>query len=142
MGHYTYTLCLNDVIAGTGASSGVDVKSAVIAGSGSTLRIVALSQTRGNNEDMAISQIDAGALTRANVVTAVLNEVATPVISALSLTADGRFLAVQTDSPLLAPEQAIDSNETRDIYLIDLQSLQTRRVTLAEGEVEVPVQLR
>jgi hypothetical protein len=129
-----YTLCLNDVIAGTGASSGVDVKSAVIAGSGSTLRIVALSQTRGNNEDMAISQIDAGALTRANVVTAVLNEVATPVISALSLTADGRFLAVQTDSPLLAPEQAIDSNETRDIYLIDLQSLQTRRVTLAGGE--------
>ena len=36
-----YTVCLNSVIAGTGAASGVDVKSAVISGSGSSLRVVA-----------------------------------------------------------------------------------------------------
>jgi hypothetical protein len=128
-----YTVCLNSVIAGTGAASGVDVKSAVISGSGSSLRVVALSQVRGASDEMAISQIDAGTLTRANVATSLLNEVATPVMTSMALSADGRFLALQTDSARLAPDQAPDTNDTSDVYLIDLQTLQTRRVSLAGG---------
>jgi hypothetical protein len=129
-----YTLCLNSVIAGAGAASSVDVKSAVISGSGNSLRLVAMSQARGVSDEMTLSQIDADSLTRANVVASLLNEVATPVMSALALSADGRFLAVQTDSARLAPDQAPDTNDTSDVYLIDLQTLQLRRVSLADGE--------
>ena len=132
-----YTLCLNSVIAGTASATSVDVKSAVISGSGSSLRLVAMSQHRGDSDEMVLSQIDAGSLTRANIVASVLNESATPVMRAMALSADGRFLAVQTDSARLAPDQAPDTNDTSDVYLIDLQSLQTRRVTLAGG-IETP----
>ena len=128
-----YVACLNTLIAGKLAASSVDVKSAVIAGSGSSLRVVAMSQVRGASDEMALAQIDAGTLTRANVVSDLLNEVATPVVSSMALSADGRFLALQTDSARLAPDQAPDANDTSDVYLVDLQTLQTRRVTLAGG---------
>lgn len=128
-----YTLCLNNLVAGSASPSSVDVKSAVIAGAGTSLRVVALSQVRGAGDEMALSQIDGSSLTRANIAASVLNESASPVMSAMALSADGRFLAVQTDSARLAPDQAPDTNDTSDVYLIDLLTLQTRRVTLAGG---------
>ncbi len=59
-----------------------------------------------------------------------------------AVSADGRFLAVQTSDSVLAPERSPDTNQTSDIYLLDLKTLQTERVSLvADLEANWPVTL-
>lgn len=59
-----------------------------------------------------------------------------------AVSADGRFLAVQTSDSGLAPDRSPDTNQSSDIYLLDLKTLKTERVSfVANLEANLPVTL-
>ena len=138
-----YTACLNTLLAGAGGSaSDIDVSSAAIAGSGSEVKIVTQSVSRSQPDDIRLGLIANGLLDDSNLVATALAQTVQPSIERFALSNDGRFVAVQTSSSALAPENAPDTNDTSDIYLIDLVSTGIRRVSYLGGsEVNQPVYL-
>ena len=140
-GHYT--ACLNTLLAGTGGSaSDIDVRSAAIAGSGSQITLVTQSVSRSQPDDIRLGLIANGQLVDSNLVASSLSQPVQPLIEHFALSNDGRFVAVQTSSPALAPENAPDTNDTSDIYLIDRVSMGISRVSYVGGsEVNQPVYL-
>jgi hypothetical protein len=138
-----YTACLNTLLAGAGGSaSDIDVRSAAIAGSGSQVTLVTQSVSRSQPDDIRLGLINNGLLVDSNLLASALSQAVQPVIERFALSNDGRFVAVQTSSPMLAPDNAPDTNDTSDIYLIDQVSMEIRRVSYVGGsEVNQPVYL-
>ena len=138
-----YTACINTLLAGAGGSaSDIDVKSAAIAGSGSQVTIVAQSVSRSQPDDIRLGLIANGLLVDSNLVASYLSQPLQPLVEHFAFSNDGRFVAVQTSSPALAPEHAPDTNDTSDIYLIDRVSMGISRVSYVGGsEVNQPVSL-
>jgi hypothetical protein len=72
-------------------------------------------------------------IARADLIAAVLGQSGIDLyVEAVRLSADGRFVAVQTASPLLL-DDVLDNNDRSDIYLIDTQTLTVRRVSDLAG---------
>ena len=138
-----YTACLNTLLAGAGGSaSDIDVRSAAIAGSGSHVTFVTQSVSRSQPDDIQLGLIANGVLVDSNLVASSLSQTVQPLVEHFALSNDGRFVAVQTSSPVLASEHAPDTNDTSDIYLIDRVSMGITRVSYLGGsEVNQPVYL-
>ena len=138
-----YTACLNALLTPAGGyPADTEVTSALIVGAGSQQTVVVESALRGTVSGSSLSLLTAGVVTDANVLFSVLGPDIALRIERYSLSQDGRFLALQTDSNLLAPDAAPDGNDVSDIYLLDLLTHQTQRVSfVANTEVYAPVQL-
>lgn len=138
-----YTVCLNTLLAEAGGSaSDIDVKSAAIAGAGSQITLVAQSVSRSQPDNIRLGLLSNGVLVDSNLVASSLSQPVQPLIERFALSNDGRFVAIQTTSPMLAPDNAPDTNDTSDIYLLDRVSMSIRRVSYLGGsEVNQPVYL-
>ena len=138
-----YTACLNTIIAGAGGSaSDIDINAASLAGSGNQVTIVTQSVSRSQPTDTRLGVITNGTLVDSNLVASSLSQPVLPFIERFALSNDGRFVAIQTSSPMLAPDNAPDTNDTSDIYLIDRLSMSISRVSYVGGsEVNQPVYL-
>lgn len=136
-----YTGSLNQLIAGPdGDAADIEVFSARVAGSGIDQIIVAEFGIKGSAEEHKLALIIGGQLRDADYLTTLLGPDINPRIERYALSNDGRFLAFQTDSAMLAPDSAPDTNDMSDIYLLDLQTQQVQRVSFVGGtEVFSPV---
>jgi hypothetical protein len=140
---HQYTSCLNQLIAGsTRSAADFEVSSAQIVGSGDNQTIVAESSIKGTSDQAGLSLITGLTLSDVDYLTTLLGPDVAPRIERYSLSSDGRFLAIQTDSAVLAPEAQPDINDTSDIYLIDLATQGVQRVSYVAGsDVFSPVRL-
>ena len=138
-----YTACLNTLVAGRVAdTANYEVLNAALAGSGDDTLLVVESRIRGADAaDTRLSMVRDVALSP-DLLAAVPGLLGVRRIEKFAVSPDARFLAVQTDSPLLAPEGEPDTNDSSDIYMIDLLTGQVERVSFVGGaEVQAPVKL-
>ena len=138
-----YVLGVNQLIAGSGGNAAdVEVLASQIVGKGDAQIIVAEFATKGSGEESKLALIIGGELQDADYLGTLLGPDISVRIEAFALSNDGRFLALQTDSAMLAPESEPDANDMSDIYLLDLQIQQVQRVSVVGGsEVFSPVHL-
>ncbi len=137
-----YTRCLNTELAGSTAEARLlDINSAGIVGMGSNLVILAETSIRSSSEESRLALIGTDGID-SNLLASVLGPDIQPRIERYSLSQDGRFLALQTDSALLAPVDSPDTNASSDIYLLDLLTQRVDRVSFIGGsEVMLPAYL-
>ena len=136
-----YINCLNTLLApalGVTARD-LDVTSASIGNQGTALSVVTQSALRTNPGVTRLSTLVNGEVHTTDLAASILGPGAELSIQNFKLSNDGRFLAVQTDGSSLAGDIQ-DTNDSADIYLIDLKNLQVTRVsTVGGGEVMDPV---
>lgn len=137
-----YTRCLNTELAGSAAEAQLlDIESASLVGSGNDLVILAETHLRGSGEESRLALIGTEGVDP-NLLATLLGSDMEPRIERYSISQDGRFLALQTDSALLAPVDSPDANSSSDIYLLDLLTRRVDRVTFVGGsEVMQPAYL-
>ena len=128
-----YGDCLNAVIGGSiAAARTVDVKSAQIVGSGAGAVIVAEAKI-GSSGEYGLYLIRNSQA--ADALAGALGAGASAGVERYALSADARFLAIQTSSAQFAPAATPDTNDASDIYLLDLKNGQVNWVTLLGGAV-------
>ena len=126
----TYGSSINGIIAGNGSEGDYSVRSAVVSGNAASQTIVAEYALRGATDGFKLALIVDGQLVSADIIADFVGAPVDVPIENFLLSADGRFLAVQTSSEKL---DLFDSNDTSDIYLLDLQQSAILRVTTAAG---------
>ena len=138
----SYTACLNELLAPSGvAASEIEVVSATIVGSGTTQTIVSQSALRSAPDEQVLSIFKGVALSDSALLST-FGLGSGVRIERYSLSADARFLALQTDSEKLAVDAQQDTNELSDIYLLDLLKHQVTRVSyVGNDQVLSPVRL-
>ena len=135
-----YTISLNALVAeSAGTLRETDVLSARFAGGSASqpnfLVHTALDDVDKSERLLMVS----GQNTPVNIIATVLGADVRPSIQAYSVSTNGRFVALQTDSTFFS---ALDTNSTSDIYLLDLQSKAIERVSLLAGaETFKPISL-
>ncbi|MGI9210871.1 MAG: hypothetical protein ACR2HF_00175, partial [Methylococcaceae bacterium] len=135
-----YRDCLNVQLASGGVSAReLDVHSANLAGTSTQLTLVAETQVRDGSDTRMLARLQPSGLD-ASLLATVLGEDIDISLERYALSNDGRFLAIQTDSALLASDQQPDINDTSDIYLLDLITRKIERVSFIAGSgVSKPV---
>ena len=136
----TYTSCLNSSLTVLGLAVGdIDVTSAQMVGSG-TQAVTLVQYSIASSKDISYL-----AAIRGSTVTDVWGQLSldNPLsVERYALSSDGRFLAIQTQDSTLAPMNDPDTNDASDIYLIDLKTLKTDRVSMVSGaQVDFAVNL-
>ena len=131
-----YIANLNDVL---GPSANVtQVRDAYIIGNRASWEVVANVDILNSNAQVLKSYSSNGAIIH-NLITAEATDVAHLTSSSeievenFQLTDDGRYLAVQTSSNLLAIDASDDVNQSSDIYLIDRENGSVSRVSFQGG---------
>jgi hypothetical protein len=131
-----YIANLNDLL---GPSANVtQVRDAYIIGNRASWEVVANVDILNSNAQVLKSYSSNGAITH-NLITAEATDLAhlTPSseieVESFQLTDDGRYLAVQTSSNLLASDASDDVNQSSDIYLIDRNNGSVSRVSFQGG---------
>jgi hypothetical protein len=131
-----YIANLNDLL---GPSANVtQVRDAYIIGNRASWEVVANVDILNSNAQVLKSYSSNGAITH-NLITAEATDLAhlTPSseieVESFQLTDDGRYLAVQTSSNLLASDASDDVNQSSDIYLIDRENGSVSRVSFQGG---------
>ena len=129
------TLLTND----TTALRELDLRHASIAGTADRYSLVIEHQLRGSTEAPQLAWVKNGVLTERDLLSSLLGNGAQVRAERYELSVDGRYLAIQTSSALLAKDQEPDTNETSDIYLIDLNNLSSQGIqrVSAIGSFEV-----
>lgn len=136
-----YVSNLNGVVAGSASARDVDITKAQMAGSADELTTVALLKIKGADEMRLVSVVN-GQLTSTDII-ASLTDVLNVAIEQFALDSSGRFLAVQTSNPQFAADNQPDTNDSSDIYLIDLLADSVTRVSYVGGsEVSDPTYLK
>lgn len=138
----SYTACLNELLAPNGvAASEVEVVSAMLVGSGAAQTMVVQSAMRTAPDEFGLALFKGSALSDGALLASFGLDSGVR-IERYSLSADARFLALQTDSEKLASEAQQDTNELSDIYLLDLLLHQVTRVSyVGNDQVMAPVRL-
>lgn len=137
----SYTDCLNAKLAVDGLrGSDIDVLSALSAGP-ETQRLVIAEYAMSDGSGGPRLALVRNASVELDVWN-VLGLAGSVTAERYALSADGRFLAVQTSDTVLAPNGDPDVNQASDIYLLDLKNLKTERVSFVAGtEATLPVTL-
>jgi len=125
-----------NALLGSGANDAraIDIENAVIAGKSNAITLVAQYSVRERGATPLLALISNGVVSDANILASFVGAGADIGVSKFALSQDGRFLAVQTSSGILMPDGSIpDSNELDDVYLLDLKTHATTRVTVVGG---------
>lgn len=137
-----YVSNYNAIIAGYDYAREIDVLDVQVAGSSDDLFAVALVEDKNTGNSYLVS-VQGDQIISSNVVQDITGQEIDVKVEAMSLSTDGRFLAVQTSSEQLAPEMAPDTNDSSDIYLFDLIKESVDRVSFVGGsEVTDPTYLK
>ena len=131
-----YIANLNDVL---GPSANVtQIRDAYIVGNRASWEVIANVDILNSNAQVLKSYSSNGAIIH-NLITAEATDLAHLTSSSeievenFQLTDDGRYLAVQTSSNLLAIDASDDVNQSSDIYLIDRENGSVSRVSFQGG---------
>ncbi|MEN9315210.1 MAG: hypothetical protein RIS35_1603, partial [Pseudomonadota bacterium] len=139
-----YVSCVNAAIApalGVG-SADFDVRDASLAGDGFAPNVVAQIVARTSPETSTLALIRPDGSVTPDLLAALTGGGTSTWIERQSLSLDGRFLALQTSDPSLSLPGQLDTNDTSDIYLVDLITGAVTRVSWVGGaEVSAPVVL-
>jgi hypothetical protein len=106
----------------------MDLRHASIAGKAYRYSLVIEHQLRGSADAPQLAWVKDGVLIQLDLLSSLLGNGAQVRAERYELSADGRYLAIQTSSALLAKGQELDTNEVSDIYLIDLNNLSPQKV--------------
>lgn len=139
-----YRDCLNVLLASGGLSpQQLDVRAASLAGTGTQFSVVAETRVRDSADVSVLARLQQpSGQVDANLLTTLLGSDVELTPERYALSNEGRFLAIQTDSSLLASDQQPDTNDTSDIYLLDLLTRKVERVSFVAGSgVSQPVVL-
>jgi hypothetical protein len=137
-----YVSNFNSIIAGVDYAREIDVVDVQVSGPSDDLFAVALVEDKGTGDSYLVS-IQGDQVTSSNVIQEMSGREIDVKVETMSLSADARFLAIQTSSTQLAPDLAPDTNDSSDIYLLDLVSSNIDRVSYVGGsEVTDPVYLK
>lgn len=126
-----YRACINDLIA---SDRSLEVTDVTIASNASGVQLVATYHETGASSGLDLNKlalIQDDVLIQGDLVTAITGNQADALISAAQTTANGRFVAIETAASNLA--NGLDTNELKDIYLLDLQLNSVRLVTSVGG---------
>jgi len=128
-----YVTCLNKIFSSL-TPNNIDVPFASIGDNKSTQVIVAQASSRDGGSDPILAKIVNGSVETADLIGSLLGSGASIPIQSFKISGDMRFLALQTDSPLLA-SSVQDTNESSDIYVVDLTNttLEATRVSMVGG---------
>ena len=116
---------------GLGGTRDIEVTDAKIVGDLNSSQIVAKYYIKNSNDTPALAYLRDGVVLDFDVLATTAGAGAEVPITRYAVSQDGRFLAVQTSSAVLAALDVPDENEVDDIYLIDLTSKTTTRVSMA-----------
>ena len=137
-----YTVNFNELIAGETNAREIDVIQIQTSGNADNLFAIALVETKGTNETRLVS-IQNNQVISNNLVHSIYGEELDIKVEDFLLSDNGRFLAIQTSSEQLAAEDAPDTNDSSDIYLVDLHNNSVTRVSyVGESEVTEPTYLK
>lgn len=126
-----YTASVNDLIA---TDHAIEVTDVSIGQFGGQVQLVAsyhntVAATGSNLHKIAL--IRNGVLVQSDLVRHVTGVEANASISAVKVTANGRFVAIETAASNLA--SGLDTNASKDIYLLDLALNSSRLITTVNG---------
>jgi len=137
-----YVSNFNVQIAGVDNAREIDVLDIQTSGTSSNLFAVALVETKGTDDTRLVSMAN-GQIISSNLIHSVSGTEIDAKVERFLLSNDGRFLAIQTSSEQLAAEDAPDTNDSSDIYLLDLKNNSIARVSYVGGsEVTDPTYLK
>ena len=141
VGAYTQNLTLQWRSAG-GSAAGMEIVDAILVGRSSGYEVVAKVAVAGPEPAERLVRFDATGLRDQDLLASWLGMEVTSRIERFAVSAEGRFLALQTDDPNLMPEGEVDTNELSDIVLVDRLTGAATRVTKVGGaEVHAPAEL-
>jgi len=106
----------------------LDLRNAAMAGPSNQNTLILEYQLRGSTEPPKLALVKDGVLIQRDLLDSLLGSGAQVRVERFELSADERYLAIQTSSAALAKEQEPDSNEVSDIYLIDLNNRETQPI--------------
>ncbi len=137
-----YATSFNAIIAGDDNAREIDVLDIQLSDISGDLFAVALVQDKGTGHSYLVS-VQGDQVISSDLIQDISGQDIDVKVEAMSLSADGRFLAVQTSSEQLAPEIAPDTNDSSDLYLFDLDNGSVDRVSYVGGsEVTDPTYLK
>ncbi len=136
-----YINTLNALVGGVNSARDFDITRAEIVGSSNDWSCVALVSNKGiEGSRLMMLRSDKTVLYDLIAVHTELSDVA---IENFKIDRSGRFLAIQTSNPQLALDSQPDTNDSSDIYLLDLSTSSVTRVSYpGGGEVNEPVYLK
>lgn len=127
-----YVANFNEQIAGLDNAREIDVIDVQTSGSFDNLLAVALVKTKSGDSSHLVS-LNNGEITSNNLIHDISGEEIDAKVERFLLSDNGRFLAVQTSNEQLAAESAPDTNDSSDIYLLDLHNDSITRVSYVGG---------
>ena len=129
----TYT-SVNSMLSATltGQAADYEVFEAVLVGNSDDWQLFVDAGLKAANESDVIL-INNGAVTDSNLLLSAFNIDAQIDIERIETSADGRFVALQTSSALLADELSPDINDSSDIYLLDRDTGEITRISFVGG---------
>ena len=137
-----YVSNYNSVVAGPDNAREIDVLDVQTSGASDDLFSVALIEEKGTGDKYLVS-IQDGVVGSRDLVRDVSGQDIDVAIEHMALSSNGRFLAIQTTSEQLAAELEPDTNDSSDIYLLDISQSQVTRVSYVGGsEVTDPTYLK
>ena len=137
-----YVSNYNSVVAGPDNAREIDVLDVQTSGTADNLFSVALIEEKGTGDKYLVS-IQNGVVGSRDLVRDVSGQDIDVSIEQIALSSNGRFLAIQTTSEQLAAELEPDTNDSSDIYLLDISQSQVTRVSFVGGsEVTDPTYLK
>lgn len=130
-----YGICLNASLSDSVPASQWDVHNTAMATvAGQSNWLVAYRDRSAQPDQTKLAWLDQGlSLISEDLLADVLGAPVSLGLQNWKLSDDGRFLAIQTESALLAPENSPDTNDASDIYLIDLLHQRIERVSQIGG---------
>ncbi len=126
-----YTACVNTLIA---SDRPLEVSDVVISQSGGKTQLVASYHATGVSEALdpnKLALISDSVLIQADLVASLSGNQADASITALRSTADGRFVVLETAATNLVRE--LDTNGSKDIFVLDQLLHTVRRITTVSG---------
>ncbi len=136
-----YIANINRLAVGDSNASSYDVTNAALSGSQSDWQVIADVKVKQGTYSH-LYRLANGIVESSDLVHSVTKQPYSVSYERIQVSEDGRFVAIQTTSPLLAPDDAPDTNDSPDIYLLDLETNDVARVSYVENsQVARPVYL-
>ena len=136
-----YIANINRLAVGDSNASSYDVTNAALSGSQSDWQVIADVKVKQGTYSH-LYRLANGIVESSDLVQSVTKQPYSVSYERIQVSEDGRFVAIQTTSPLLAPDDAPDTNDSPDIYLLDLETNDVARVSYVENsQVARPVYL-
>ena len=127
----SYLASVNALLAGDQNVDAVKIDKAVLTGSSADWKVF-VTTVSSEDQSRTLSLLNSSGVEIADVVNHVAGEPFSVPIEGMKAGPEGRFLAIQTSDGSLA-DLPLDTNDSPDIYLLDLLERSVVRVSLAGG---------